>query len=452
MRRRELLRNCGLAGIGVWLTGVGARAQSESPNEKLNIAVIGCGGHGWGNLERVSRENIVALCDVNDRKTSKAYEKFPKAKRYRDFRKMLTEMDRQIDAVMINTPDHNHAPIGLMAMKMGKHCFCEKLLTHNFFEARLMAELSKEKKLATQMGTQCHASTGHRRAVELVQSGAIGQVAEVHTWHTLSYSSIPRPEERPPVPPELDWDLWLGPAPYRPYHPCYLTPGPPGGWRWWWDFGNGMLGDHGVHLIDLPFGVLGLRYPTNVEAVGPPVNEDSTPPWLTVRWEFPARGNAPPVKLTWYHGPEPPSARLPSVTLPSVVGQADMRDVLKEISSRWNNILFVGQKGLLMANAFGCRLLPAAKFAHLQEAPIPTSAFSVDTIGHYQEWIAACKTGSETSCNFDYSGALTESLLLGIVAYRVAKPLQWDSVKLKATNCPEADRYLRREYRKGWEL
>ena len=277
-------------------------APPRSPNEKLNIAGIGVGGQGGWDIGNCASENIVAVCDVDDRRAAGSFTRFPKAKRYRDFRKMLEEMDRQIDAVVVGTPDHTHAPPAVMAMKMGKHCYCEKPLAHSVHEVRTMIELANKNKLATQMGTQIHAEANYRRVVELVQSGAIGPVGEVHVWHPVSYGGNGRPKDTPPVPKELDWDLWLGPAPYRPYHPCYL----PGTWRSWWDFGSGGLGDFGCHYMDLPYWALKLRHPTTIEAEGPPVQVENTSPGLIVRYEFPARDKLPPVKMTWYDGGKRP--------------------------------------------------------------------------------------------------------------------------------------------------
>ena len=428
--RREVLQRTSLAGVAVWAAGRVGWAGGTSPNEKLNIAVIGCGNRGGANLAGVASQNIVALCDVDDRQAAKAYQQYPQAKKYRDFRKMLAELDKEIDAVVVSTADHVHAPASMMAIKMGKHVYCEKPLTHNVTESRKLAEAAKQHKVATQLGTQIHAGANYRRVVELVQSGAIGPVREVTCWMGRSGKRRPggnRPKDTPPVPEGLDWDLWLGPAPQRPYHRSYC----PGAWRSWWDFGNGTLGDYGCHYMDLPFWALGLRHPTTVEGEGSPVNPETAPGSLMVRWEFPARGNAPPVKLTWCHG----------IDLPKVFEHP-------ELAKDKYGILFVGERGMLAAHYGWRRLIPAAQYAGFK-APEPTIPSS---IGHHAEWIQACKTGGPTTCNFDYSGALTEAVLLGNVAYRVGRRLQWDPVNLKAVDCPEADRYLRREYRKGWEL
>ena len=422
LTRREILRNATWAGIGIWTAG-GALGAPRSPNEKLNIAGIGVGGQGGWDIGNCASENIVALCDVDDRRAAGSFARFPKAKRFRDFRKMLEAMDRQIDAVVVGTPDHTHAPPAMMAMKMGKHCYCEKPLAHSVHEVRAMIELANRNKLVTQMGTQIHAEANYRRVVELVQSGAIGPVGEVHVWHPVSYGGNGRPKETPPVPKELDWDLWLGPAPERPYHPCYL----PGTWRAWWDFGSGGLGDFGCHYMDLPYWALKLRHPATIEAEGPPVHAENTSPGLIVRYEFPARGNLPPVKMTWYDG-----------------GKRPLLLAERKVPAWDAAVLFVGRSGMLIADYGRHKLLPESQFAAFQPPPrtIP------DSIGHHAEWIQACKTGGPTTCNFDYSGTLTETILLGNVAYRVGKKLAWDPAALKAANCPEADQYLQTRYRR----
>lgn len=428
--RREFLKRSALAGAGFWLADTCPAVPNRSPNEKLNIGVIGVHSRGAANMAAVASENIVALCDVNETFLAEAAKKYPQAKTYPDWRKLLDQKD--IDAVIVSTTEHTHALASVWAMKRGKHVYCEKPLAHSVYEARVMRETSKQAKVATQMGTQIHAGENYRRVVELIQSGAVGPVREAHAWVEQGIvGPRTRPVETQPVPKELNWDLWLGPAPERPYHSCYFEKRSMS-WQNWWDFGNGALGDMGSHIIDLPFWALDLKHPTTVEAEGPlPVRAETYPDCLTVRWEHPARGKRPPVKLTWYDGKQWPKS-------PEGV------DLTK-----WHlGVMFVGDKGILIANYSKWILLPEAKFKDFKP-PEPSIAKS---LGHHQEWIHACKTGAPTLCNFDYSGALVEHNLLGTVAFRTGKKLQWDPENLKATNCPEADQFIRGTYRKGWTL
>lgn len=433
--RREMLRTATVA-AGVWTaTGSLARAKADSPNEKLNIAGIGVGGRGAGDVNGTAHENLVALCDVDEKRAAQTYQRYPKARQFKDFRKMLDEIHNQIDAVVIGTPDHTHAPAGVMAMKLGKHCYCEKPLTHSVYEARVMADVARENNLVTQLGTQIHAGTNYRRVVELVQSGAVGSVREVHVWLGANFGGPPKPTDTsqpdaptdtPPVPETLDWDLWLGPAAYRPYHPAYA----PFSWRYWWNFANGQLGDFFCHYCDLAFWALKLRHPTIVEAEGP-VHPESAARWTIARQEFPARGDLPPVTLNWYNGgPYPAFAKEKGL-------------------SQWRSaVLFIGSDGMLISDYGKHQLLPEEQFADF-ERPEP---FIPNSIGHHREWTEACKTGGPTTCNFDYSGALTEAALLCNVALRTGKKLNWDAKNLKAIGCPEADAFIQREYRKGWTL
>jgi len=436
LTRRDMLRQTALAGVGYWTTaGMLTAAESKSPNEKLNIAGIGVGGRGASDVGGVAGESIVALCDVDEKRAGGTFQRFPKAKQFKDFRVMFDKMHAQIDAVVIGTPDHTHAPAGVAAMKLKKHCYCEKPLTHSVYEARVMAETAKEHKLVTQMGTQIHAGANYRRVVELIQTGAVGPVREVHVWLGAKFSEPPQPTgtsqpnaptDKPAVPATLDWDLWLGPAPYRPYHPKYA----PFGWRYWWTFANGQLGDFFCHYCDLPFWALKLRHPTTIEAKGS-VHPESSARWTIARQEYPQRGDLPPVTLTWYNGGG----------YPAMVKE-------KKIPQWGNGVLFVGSKGMLIADYGKHQLLPEDKFADFKR-PDP---FIPDSIGHHREWAEACKTNGTTTCNFDYSGALTEAALLCNVALRTGKKLTWDAKNLKAVGCPEADPFIRREYRKGWTL
>jgi len=439
--RRQFLEATALGTTAVVL-GVPTLLRAASPNDKLNIAIIGCGGRGASNLADVSGENIVALCDVNERNLDAAAKKFPTARKYLDFRKLYDDAN-DIDAVVVSCAEHTHAFATLPALKLGKHVYCEKPLTHSVWEARVITEAARKTKVATQMGTQIHATSNYRRVVELVQNGAIGPVTEAHVWvgrawgwqseeaakrHKDIVFVTERPMDASPIPPGLHWDLWLGPASERPFHDVYF-PGPK--WYRWWDFGGGTMSDLGSHWNDLPFWALELRSPLSIEASGPPPHPEIAPASMTATCEYGARGNRPPVKLTWYQGEEKPAlwreGRIP----------------------KWDSgVLFVGGKGMLLADYGKHVLLPEEQFKDFKR-PNP---FIPESPGHHREWIHACKTGAPTTCSFDYSGPLTEANHLGNVAYRVGKKLIWDTVKLEATNAPEAAQFIRREYRKGWGL
>jgi len=428
--RREFLGSTALATAGYWIAGTAA-AESTSPNEKLNIGIIGVGGRGGANTNSVKSENIVALCDIDEKRRAKAEAAFPQAKTYVDWRKMLDQKD--LDAVVISTADQVHALAACWAMRRELSVYCEKPLAHSVHEARAVRETyNKYKgKIATQMGTQIHAGDNYRRVVELIQSGAIGPVREAHAWCGRKGPGGGLPEGEHPVPEHLHWDLWLGPAPFRPYNSSYM----PGNLTWnrWWDFGNGTLGDMGSHVIDLPFWALKLRQPLTIESKGEPTpaSPHTNAKWMVINWEHPAIDDRPAVKLTWYDGvqrPESPEGF--------------------DLNKRGLGILFKGDDGMLLADYGSHHLLPAEKFKDFKrpEPSIPKS------LGHHREWIHACKTGEPTTCNFDYSGMLIEHNLLGNVAYRAGKKLEWDPENLRASNCPEADKFIKREYRDGWTL
>ncbi len=431
LSRRQFLH--GAAGVVAFyvvprqvLGGVGRVAASD----KLNIASIGVGGMGAGDVQQVSTENIIALCDVDWRHAAGTFEKFPNAKKYRDFREMLDKEDKNIDAVTVSTPDNTHAVAAMTAIKMGKHVYCQKPLAHDIYEVRQLTLAAREHKVVTQMGIQVHATGELKRLVEVIKSGIIGRVRRVDIWSGKNWGGGERPDETPPVPEWLSWDLWLGPAPYRPYHPCYL----PGSWRRWRDFGTATLGDMGCHIIDPAYWALDLRYPTSVEAEAGPSNDQTYPEKMTVRWEFPGRGELPPVTVNWYDGanrPPRPEELEQQRQLPDQGG------------------LYYGEKGTIMLPHMSSpRLIPESKMKDFK-FPEP---FLPRGISHYQQWIRACKGGPKPSADFDYSGPLTETILLGNLAARVAEKLDWDGPNCRVTNVPEANKYLQRTYRQGWSL
>ena len=410
-------------------------ARHITPSEKLNIAGVGIGGRGLGDLDEVSSENIVALCDVDQSYAARAFKTYPKAKKYRDFRRMLDKEDKNIDAVVIATPDHTHAVIAMKAIKMGKHVYCEKPLAHSIYEVRKLTEAAREAGVATQLGNQGQASEATRLVCEFIWNDAIGSVREIHSWcnRPISPRGIDRPQETPPVPETLDWDLWLGPAPYRPYHPCYL----PFSWRGWWDFGTGVLGDIGCHQFAPIFKALKLGYPKCVDACSSGVNSETAPLASIVRYEFPSRYDFPELELTWYDGGLMP-ARPKELKEGLRFGNAD-------------DNLFIGDKGKML----GHRLLPESKSKDYGKPPriLPRSP------GHHKEWLDACKGGPPAGSNFDISGPMTEVVLLGNIALRMGQKLYekglklyYDGPNMKITNLPEANEFIHSKYRDGWTL
>ena len=440
------------------------RAGYTPPSEKLNIAVIGAGGPGTHNMRALFRHadaQIIAICDVNEESDysrfyyggtagrrpalkliEKSYADRKAAGQYKgcasyvDFRKML-EKEKAIDAVLVATPDHVHAVATMAAIKNGKHVYCEKPLTHSVCEARRIAEAAREAKVATQMGNQGHSGEGIRLTVEWIRDGAIGEVREVHAWsHTgggWAEGRTARPQERPPVPSGLEWDLWLGPAKHRPYHIAYA----PYNWRGWWDFGTGAHGDMACHNVDPAFWALELGHPVSVEASSSGINPETTPLASIIHWQFAARKDMPPVRLTWYGGGLMPP-------------QPDELEPGRKLTGGGNGILFVGKKGKIMCGGWGGnpRMIPETKMK-AYKTPAKTIPRSK---GHHRDWIDACKGGKPASSNFDYAGPMTEVILLGSVALRTGRKLDWDGVKMKATNAPEADKYIRPEYHNGWTL
>jgi predicted dehydrogenase len=436
-----------------------------APSDKVNVAVIGVGGQGRTNTRALFQEDdcqVIAVADPAEEWDLSPYYygglagrgpvqkeieenyagKTPnfKCAAYEDFRVML-EKERAIDAVLIATPDHSHAYISITAMKAGKHVYCEKPLTRDVWESRIVAQVARETGVATQMGNHGRSGEGHRQTAEWLWDGAIGEVREVHAWADAGgfASGTGRPEGTPEVPPGLDWDLWLGPAEWRPYHPAYA----PFSWRGWWAFGGGGLPDVAPHHLDPAFFALGLDTPETVEAsaAAKEVDEEVVPPAAFVTWRFGARGNMGPVSVFWYDGGLKPPA-------PPGIDPDDPRQRMGEGD---NGIYFLGEKGIITCGGWSGmpRLLPLERNREYErpEKTLPRVE------GHHADWLQACKGGTPACSNFDYSARLTEFALLGNVALRTGKQLKWYSPTMKATNAPEADHYLKgKAYRKGWEL
>lgn len=440
LNRRQFLKASAVAGMAGFAAP--AVVRGTNLNEKLNIAIIGSGGRGGANLSAVAAENIVALCDVNEANLERAGKNHPDARKFVDFRKVYDHAN-EFDAVIVSTCEHTHAFATLPALQLGKHVYCEKPLTHGIWEARVIREAAAKAKVATQMGIQIHSTDNYRRVVELIQSGAIGAVHEAHVWVSRAWgwqseadakahgdivSVQERPTESKPIPPGVHWDLWLGPAPERPYHDVYF-PGPK--WYRWWEWGSGTMSDLGSHWNDLPFWALKLKAPLTIEAEGPPVHPDLAPASMQATYEFPSRGELPPVTMTWYQG----------VNKPAIWKEGGI--------PQWRDgVLFIGAKGMLLSDYGKHVLLPEKDFVDFKrpEPLLPKSP------GQQAEWVIACKGGPAPLADFEYSGWLTEANHLGNVAYRLGKKIEWDPVNLRATNAPEADRLIRREYRTGWKL
>jgi predicted dehydrogenase len=428
---------------------------SKAPSDTLNIGVIGAGGMGNANTNNIAgekidpgnRENIVALCDVDDVQAAKTYEQFPDAKRYRDFRVML-DKEKGIDAVIIATPDHTHTVAAMAAMQLGKHVYVQKPLTRLVSEARLLTETARKYGVATQMGNQGHSGDGVRRICEWIWSGAIGDVHTVHAWTdrpVWPQGVAHRPTETPPVPDTLSWDLWLGPAPYRDFHPGYL----PFSWRAYWDFGSGALGDMACHILDPVFSALKLKYPESVEGscstfVSPEklwdkvVNTETFPRSAITHYQFPARPGMSPVEVIWYDGGLRPV-------------RPDELDVDVE-GLAGNGVIFEGTDGKIMCGTYGNNptLLPTWKMKYFDE---PDETIPRIEGNHEQNWAAACKGGEPASSNFDYSGPLTEMVVMGNLATKYPnRKLLWDGENMRVTNFPEANDFVKMQYRSGWEV
>ncbi|MFO1501210.1 MAG: Gfo/Idh/MocA family oxidoreductase [Verrucomicrobiota bacterium] len=457
--RRQFLRYSA-AGVGVALAAP-AILSAQSPNSKLNIAVVGAGGKGSSDTDHCAGENIYALCDVDQNTLDARKKKYPDAQTFRDYRKMFDEIGKNIDAVIVATPDHHHALASVMAMKMGKAVYCQKPLVQTVQEARVMRQLSKEKKLATQMGNQGSAENGLRRAVEVVQAGVIGKVRQLHVWSNRPIwpQGVGRPEGEDPVPETLDWETWIGPAPMRPYKKKVYHDF---AWRGWYDFGTGALGDMACHTVNMPFRALKLGFPSTIEARYSKLpnqdrgraNKETYPSAAEIRFEFPEREGLVPCTFTWYDGGLQPYSELTT----------EIIDLMDDVPI--SGCLLVGDKGKLFSpDDYGAKffmklndekeLKPGDQHEAAKAVPekIERNAFQGDADKRqHLEWIEACKTGKPTYSNFDIAAYLTEIILLGCVAMRVGKKLEWDGPAMVAKNSPEASNYVKRNYREGWNL
>jgi predicted dehydrogenase len=428
-RRRFLQQSAALAAAFA-AAGTLPAQEKKSPVGRVNLGLIGVAGRGAENLAGVRDENVnvVALCDVDTARAGKARDEFPRATFTQDYRKLLEQKD--VDAVVISTPDHNHAIPAVMAMKLGKHVYCEKPLAHSVHEVRTMMKAAADARVVTQMGTQIHAGDNYRRVVEIVQSGVLGPVKRVHVWCSRQPYPKQKLSDKPvAVPTTLDYDLWLGPAPERPYDDAFV----PFHWRWWWDFGGGILADMACHFMDLPHWALGLRTPTKVSATGKKATggDYDVPDLLQADFHYPARGDRPEVHLTWYSGVRGPDLE----TKEAFHGFGD-------------GVLFEGEKGQLVSDYNKHLLLPEAQFKDFT----PPKETIAKSVGHHREWLDAIRNGGPTTCNFDSSGSLAQTVLLGNVAFRSGETLAWDDKEGTAVGSKAAAKYLRREYRKGWTL
>ncbi len=443
--RRSFLRSAGATAATFTILKAGS-ARTYAANETLNIASIGAGGQAASDIQAVASQNIVALCDVDHDRAAGMFDKFPKAKQFKDYRVMLQEMNSEIDAVIVGTPDHHHFHASMAAIRHGKHVYCEKPLTHSVWEARELTLAARKAGVATQMGNQAQANEQTRIVQEYVMDNAIGQIREAHIWTDRPSrglfdeywpQGVSRPTDAPVIPDTLAWDLWLGPAPQRPYHSAYL----PVKWRGWWDFGTGALGDIACHYFDPIFRALKLGAPTSVEASSTRVNTETYPVGSMITFNFPARDNMAPVKLVWYDG----GLRPPR---PTAIKAGD------EMGT--NGLLLIGDdEAVLMSDWNTWRMYPEDSAQQYGSPPIKL----LRSAGHHQEWIDACKGGAAAGSNFEWSGPMTETILLGNVALRsqlredlTRTKLEWNHAKLTFTNHDAANQFLRREYRKGWEV
>jgi len=429
--RRKFVKGSAVA-AGTVIAAGPAILSAAGAGSKLNVAAIGVGGRGWSDLNGVSSENIVALCDVNSINLGRAAKKFPKAKTYVDWRRCLEQKD--IDAVVCATTDHTHAFVVLWAMNRGKHVYCEKPVANSVEEARLVRQtyIKNRGKLATQHGTQIHASDNYRRVAEMIRGGAIGTPKSVRVWCSRMPKGGDYLPEQKPIPAHINWDLWVGPSPMHPYNRGYI-----GGclkWNRYWDFGSGQIGDMGSHMMDLASCGFDLGIATSCQAEGSPRSDATVPTWLKATWEIPANNWRPAITAQWYDGGKKPS-------VPSKVFNRD---------GMFKGAIFEGTKGWIIADYSYRIMMMKGDMTHYT-SPKPEDLIP-KSIGHHREWIEACKTGKPTTCDFDYAGRFIENNMLALVAYRTGEKLQWDEKDIKAANSTQADKYIKKTYRQGWVL
>jgi predicted dehydrogenase len=437
--RREFM---GGAAAAMAFTIIPSHVLAQPPSGKLNVASIGAGGMGAGNTRAAASAgaNIVALCDVDWNKADESFKRFPDAKKYKDFRKML-DTEKSIEAVIVATPDHFHTVAAMAAMRRGKHVYVQKPLTRLVSEARALTEAARKYKVVSQMGNQGHSGNGVRDICEWIWAGVIGEVKEVHAWtnRPIWPQGIDRPKEVHEIPDTLDWDLWIGPSPMRPYNKCYA----PFAWRGWWDFGGGALADMACHVLDPVFWALKLKYPTSVEASCTPVNKETYPLASVVHYQFPAREGMPAVKVHWYDGGMKPE-------------RPDVLEIARPLDQASSNVLFMGSKGVLRCGEYGDnpQLIPFESMREFSKNKPPQTLKRIET-SHEGNWIEACKTGGKATSNFDYSGPLTEMVTMGNLAIRpenVGKKLLWDGENMRVTNDEGANDFVQMHYREGWSL
>ncbi len=437
LRRRDFLRTAAPAAATLAFPHVLRSQGGVSPNSRLNVACVGVGGRGAAAVAAMKDENIVALCDVDDVRGARAVKANPGARQFRDFRRLLDEVGRSVDAVTVSTPDHMHFPVAMAAMALGKHVFVEKPIAHTVWEARQLVKVAAEKRLATQMGNQGHAGEGIRLLREWYEAGVFGEVTEIHSWtdRPIWPQGVKAPDHSkliPVVPPSLDWDLWLGVAAARPYDPAYL----PFNWRGFWDFGTGALGDMGCHMMDA-FWALDLPAPASVEAVSSGQTDLSAPTASVVTYLFPARGKRPALTWVWYDGkiqPSPPPEFEVGRKFPE------------------NATFIIGTKAAAIAdpNYFTIRLMPESRMQEMASSLPPKTIPRIPGGNHFAEWVRACKGGEHAGSNFSYSSRLTEMVLLSNVAVRARRRIEWDAAAMRVTNVPAANAFLTKEYRPGF--